>query len=117
MAPPRVIAIDFDGVIHSFTSGWQGALKANDPIVPGIKEVIAELRQDYQVIVMSSRCLHPGGTKTIEKYLNKYGIIVDGITGEKIPALVYVDDRAITFRQAEGMVDQIRKFEPWHRGW
>jgi hypothetical protein len=117
MAPPRVIAIDFDGVIHSFTSGWQGALKANDPIVPGIKEVIAELRQDYRVIVMSSRCLHPGGTKTIETYLNKYGIIVDGITGEKIPALVYVDDRAITFRQAEGMVDQIRKFEPWHRGW
>jgi len=114
--PPNTIAIDFDGVIHSYYSGWQGALVANDPIVPGIKEVIAELRKDYDVVIMSSRCLHPGGTQTIENYLRKYNIVVDGITGEKIPAMVYVDDRAITFHKVKGLVDQIKQFKTWHGG-
>jgi hypothetical protein len=114
--PPKVIAIDFDGVIHSYYSGWQGPLKADDPLVPGIKEVIAELRRDYKVVVMSSRCLHPGGTQTIENYLRKHDIVVDGITGEKIPAMVYVDDRAITFREAKDLLGQIERFKPWHGG-
>lgn len=32
------VVFDFDGVIHSYTSGWQGEGVANDPIVPGMAE-------------------------------------------------------------------------------
>ncbi len=31
------VVFDFDGVIHSYTSGWQGEGVANDPITPGIQ--------------------------------------------------------------------------------
>jgi hypothetical protein len=38
------VVFDFDGVIHSYTSGWQGEGVANDPIVPGMAE---ELKRIY----------------------------------------------------------------------
>lgn len=113
--PPKVIAMDFDGVIHSYVSGWQGAATAGDPPVSGIAEAIAELRREYEVVVVSSRCLHEGGTQTVRDYLKKHGIAVDGITGEKVPALVYIDDRAITFNgRAEDLPKQVKAFRVWH---
>ena len=39
------VVFDFDGVIHSYTSGWKGVAEIPDPPVPGIGEAIAELRQ------------------------------------------------------------------------
>ena len=30
-------------------------------------------------------------------WLKKYGIEVDGVTAEKLPAVAYVDDRAVEF--------------------
>lgn len=36
----QTVVFDFDGVIHSYTSGWKGATVIPDPPVPGIKEAI-----------------------------------------------------------------------------
>ena len=35
-----VICVDVDGVIHSYTSGWQGATVLADPPVPGAIEAL-----------------------------------------------------------------------------
>lgn len=32
------VVFDFDGVIHSYTSGWKGATEIPDPPVPGVRE-------------------------------------------------------------------------------
>ena len=40
------IVFDFDGVIHSYTSGWKGENVIPDPPVPGIKEVIDDLKSE-----------------------------------------------------------------------
>lgn len=39
------VVFDFDGVIHSYTSGWKGTAEIPDPPVPGIGEAITKLRQ------------------------------------------------------------------------
>src|SRR5690606_32058853 len=96
ISKPTVI-FDFDGVIHSYTSGWQGATSIPDPPVPGIKEAIQQIREDYRVTVVSTRCFQPGGIEAIQNYLAKHGIEVDGVTAEKVPAILTVDDRAICF--------------------
>ena len=111
---PKTVAMDFDGVIHSYRSGWQGATIAQDEPTTGIREAIEKLRQDYRVVVVSSRCLHKGGRRTIKRYLGKHGIEVDEITGKKVPALAYIDDRAIMFYgDAASLPGQVNTLRTW----
>lgn len=115
ISKPTVI-FDFDGVIHSYTSGWQGATSIPDPPVPGIKEAIQQIREDYRVIVVSTRCFQPGGIEAIQNYLAKHGIEVDGVAAEKVPAILTVDDRAICFDgRPERLLEKIKSFKPWNK--
>lgn len=51
------VVFDFDGVIHSYASGWQGPGNTPDPVVPGISSSIKEIRDmGYKVVVVSTRC-------------------------------------------------------------
>lgn len=116
MNKPNVI-FDFDGVIHSYTSGWQGVTNIPDEPVKGIDYAIKEIRNEYRVVVVSSRCYQEGGIQAIKDYLAKHGIEVDEVTGEKPPAIVQIDDRAITFDgNPYGLIYKIRKFHPWYKG-
>lgn len=109
------VVFDFDGVIHSYTSGWRGAENVPDPVVPGIKDTIDQLRElDYKVAVVSTRCATTEGMGAVMKYLYDNGIHVDNVMAEKPPALCYIDDRAICFRGDAGkLVDQIQNFKSW----
>lgn len=109
------VVFDFDGVIHSYKSGWQGPGVIPDPVVPGIVEAIDHLRANgYRVVVVSTRCSSNEGKAAVEDYLTENRIAVDAVMAEKPPALCYVDDRAICFRgNANKLVDQIKGFESW----
>ncbi|MDU4959580.1 MAG: hypothetical protein E6X17_02810 [Sporomusaceae bacterium] len=110
---PTVI-FDFDGVVNSYRSGWTGVASTPDPPVAGIGEAIAAIRRRYRVVIVSSRCYQPGGIAAIRAWLDKYGITVDDVTGEKPPAKVIVDDRAITFDgNAAALLARIDRFQPW----
>ena len=50
-----ILCLDFDGVIHSYTSGWQGAGVAADPPVKGTLEYLIEVTKYYRVMIYSSR--------------------------------------------------------------
>jgi len=110
----RVI-FDFDGVIHSYTSGWQGVEKIQDPPVEGIREEIQRIRDaGYEVVVLSTRCFQVRGIAAIKEYLKRHNIEVDMVTDEKPPAVVTVDDRAILFKgDPTGLKEQIDNFKPW----
>ena len=111
-----IVAFDFDGVIHSYKSGWQGADTIPDPPVEGINEAIQEIRKQYRVEVFSSRCHQPGGLEAIEAYLALKGIEVDAVVTVKPPAYVIIDDRAITFDgDSKTLLNKIVKFVPWHK--
>lgn len=115
MSKPTVV-FDFDGVIHSYTSGWRGVNVAWDPPVPGIDKVIQDLRESgYRVVVLSARCNQPGGVKTIENYLNRHNITVDAVVTSKPSAVVTVDDRAICFNPKEihTLTARIKNFKSW----
>jgi trehalose-6-phosphatase len=116
MTKKKLILFDFDGVVSQYsTNNWKGIDIIEGDVVPGMKELIAELREKYQIYIYSSRCSENKGIKAIEKWLNKKGIAVDGITSKKLPyASILVDDRAINFN---GSVDKLRKdienFQVW----
>lgn len=109
------VCFDFDGVIHSYTSGWKGDNVIPDPPVDGIKEVIDKLRADgYEVVICSSRCERTEAKVAMLYWLINNGIHVDKFTAEKPPAVCYVDDRAIRFDgKTEGLYEQIKNFESY----
>lgn len=112
----QTVILDFDGVIHSYTSGWKGADVIPDEPVFGIVQAINEIREEYRVVVVSTRCYQTGGIDAIKAWLDKYGIEVDDVTSEKPPALVQIDDRAITFDgNPYGLINKIRRFQPWYK--
>ena len=113
----QAVVFDFDGVIHSYTSGWIGPDVIPDPPVPGIKEAIAEIRAaGYMVFVVSARCRHPLGMVAIDEYLKRHGIEVDDICMEKPPAVAYIDDRAICFDgNPATLLGKIQTFKPWNK--
>lgn len=113
----KTVVFDFDGVIHSYRSGWSGELVIPDEPVDGITEEIARIRKaGYRVVVVSTRCATPRGMQAVKDYLNFYGIVVDDVMKEKPPAIVYVDDRAICFDgNPEGLLEKIEEFKPWNR--
>lgn len=109
------VCFDFDGVIHSYTSGWKGDDVIPDPPVKGIKEVIDKLRKEgYKVVICSSRCERTQAKVAMLYWLNKNGIHVDYFTNEKPPAVCYIDDRAIRFDgKTNGLYEQIKNFQSY----
>ena len=108
---PRTVCLDFDGVLHSYRSGWRGPEVIPDPPIHGTREAIARLRQHYRVVVYSGRCRSSEGRQAVEQWLARHDIQVDEVCDNKPPALVYVDDRAVRFRgNWEQAIDEIRQF-------
>src|ERR1700743_3429981 len=50
-----ILCLDFDGVIHSYASGWKGADVIPDPPVAGAIEFIREALKHFRVAIFSSR--------------------------------------------------------------
>ena len=113
----QTVVFDFDGVIHSYASGWKGENVIPDPPVPGIAEAIESIRESgYEVVVVSTRCKSGAGKGAILRYLEKNGIEVDNVMAEKPPAVCYIDDRAICFDgHPETLLEKVQSFRPWNK--
>lgn len=115
----KSIAIDFDGVIHGYSRGWH-TKDIYDPPVTGAHNALKTLSSVYGVFIFSARpatdilpwCrahfsdLKFELIKDSASYWNKKGVI--GITNRKLPALAYIDDRAIRFTNWIDMVNYFR---------
>jgi hypothetical protein len=93
----KTVCLDFDGVIHSYRSGWQGESTIADPPIHGVDQAIAALRRRYRVVVFSTRNATREGRDAVAAWLKRHQIEVDEICEHKPPAHVYIDDRAIPF--------------------
>tara|TARA_R110002020_G_C16255781_1_gene770125 strand:+ start:122 stop:532 length:411 start_codon:yes stop_codon:yes gene_type:complete len=95
----NTIAIDFDGVIHKYSKGFQGLYNAYDPPMDGVEDALKKLKNDgYRLIIVSSRPVEP-----IIKWLKKYNLntYFDDVSNIKHPAKYYIDDHAIRFPKGE----------------
>ena len=111
----KIIQMDFDGVINSYTSGWKGHTIIPDEPVKGIKESIEEIRNaGYKVIIVSSRTSTEEGIQAVKDWLLKYNITVDDVRKEKQPAFLTIDDRAICFDgETKDLLSKIQNFKTW----
>ena len=109
----KVICVDFDGVIHLYSKGWQDG-SIYDPPVDGAREKLKILvSKDYRVIIFTTR-LNPEVNKDINFEKNKMNkwLVANGfqkgthyhdITAVKPIAEVYIDDKALRFTNWENV--------------
>jgi hypothetical protein len=118
----RSLCIDFDGVIHSYTSGWQGADVVADPPVEGAIEWLTMLVEDggYEVNIYSSRSKQDDGIDTMMRWLLSNGMAGDIIPHIQFPtkkpaAWITIDDRCICFNGTFPTKEEINNFTPWNK--
>lgn len=93
----KTIALDFDGVIHSYKNGWTGPTP-EDPPVDGALSFIEFLQgEGYEVVLFSSRAKTKEGKEGTAKYLEKHNFPKLKVYYEKPEALLYIDDRGFRF--------------------
>lgn len=116
----KTIAVDFDGVIHSYTSGWKGAAVCPDPPVPGAIAFVREALGRFAVAIYSTRADTDEGANAIVDYLLRHGLEPElipllVITSGKPKAVLYIDDRAYCFGGVFPSLDLIEAFQPWNK--
>lgn len=104
----ETIALDFDGVIHSYTSGWTGKVP-KDPPMPGIEKALKQLIEDGWILkILSTR-----PKKYINDWLKKHNLdqYISGVYNTKIPAQIYLDDRGVHFSNWKDALADIKSFK------
>lgn len=116
----KTICIDFDGVIHDYSKGWQGD-DVFGQMIPNADTGTSVLKKKgWTVIIFTTR----KKTAKLEEWLKEHNVAYDYInenpkqpdnTSGKIIADVYLDDRGIKFNGNwdEWLIRDITDFEPW----
>lgn len=124
-----ILCLDFDGVIHSYSSGWKGADVIPDAPVVGAMRFIWDATEHFRVAIYSSRSGQSGGIRAMRHWLTKHfreAWASDRTTcddklaeiewpKEKPAAMVTIDDRALTFDGTWPPIDALKAFQPWNK--
>lgn len=116
------IAVDFDGVLHSFSSGWTNPRDIPDLPVRGAIEWLIHLicfGHLFNVVIFSARIYHWGGERAMKKWLHKHGVTEYEIGKirfvKKKPVCQFLlDDRVVCFKGEFPTDNDILDFKPWH---
>jgi hypothetical protein len=116
----KTICVDFDGVIHSYTSGWQGATVVADPPVPGAIDWLRRMvAAGYEVCVYSSRSKEPLAIERMRDWIDAHGgkDISSKLKfpSEKPAAFLTIDDRCYRFEGDFPSPGWIERFRPWNK--
>lgn len=119
-----LIAVDFDGVLHSYTTREYpfDVAKVLDPPVPLMMSWLGGLTHDvrFKVAIFSSRNVQEGGIEAMKRWLLENGLSEETVgkiafPTQKPPAHVFIDDRAMQFQGRPIATETLLQFKPWNR--
>lgn len=127
MTPHKpIICLDFDGVVHSYISGWKGPRNIPDPPCQGALDWIHRaLNGGFRVAIFSSRGNYLGGRRAMRRWLRLHsgegwwfeqmdiGLEDVEFPRHKPPAHFSIDDRGMRFEGTFPDLDEIRHFTPY----
>lgn len=114
----KTIAIDFDGVIHAYTQGWQGGAIYDEPVEGALEALIKLVHEGYRIVIFTTRLNTEAFPENdaqmlmirtwLVRQLEQRDLSSDPfpfhIASQKPPAIAYIDDRAIRFTNWPDMV-------------
>lgn len=118
-----ILCLDFDGVVHSYVSGWQGPRNIPDPPTAGAIEFISDaLCEGWDVVIHSSRARYFGGITAMRAWLQRHAGNLWDTMGPSLcevrfsrwkpPAVITIDDRAMRFEGIWPNAKGLRMFKP-----
>lgn len=125
-----ILCLDFDGVLHSYSSGWQGSTVISDPVTPGFFEWADEAAKFFTLVVYSSRSKDRDAILAMQSWLmvqaarhypseEEAKALLSQIefAHEKPPAFLTIDDRAVCFEGDWSALppSTLRAFLPWNK--
>lgn len=131
-----ILCLDFDGVVHLYISGWQGAATVGDGPVPGVFDFIERAMEHFTIAIFSSRSNQDGGLYAMKTWLllqwglhlcdagqPNYGARAVSLCQEiqwpleKPQAFLTIDDRALCFGGLWSAYNPVEllKFKPWNK--
>ena len=126
-----ILCIDFDGVVHRYSKGWQdGAIY--DPPTKGFFVWAARAKDHFKLVIYSSRSKTVEGRAAMQEWLvahlfkwrvetrplNDVSLVDFEFAHEKPVAFLTIDDRAVRFDGSwdDVAVDpgRLAAFKPWN---
>lgn len=105
MIKEKTIAVDFDGVIHAYSNGWQTGEIYDEPVVGAMDAMNRLQKKGYKVVIFTARDLEDGKVSAwITRRWNQETPCPE-ITNRKPMAIAYIDDRAIRFTNWRDMMN------------
>ena len=101
----KTLAIDFDGVLHKYTSGFKGLYNAYDEPMPDTKWALDKLKlAGWKMKICTSR-----PKEVVIEWLEKWSLseYFDEVSNVKFPATLYIDDRAFLFQSWRQIIDEL----------
>jgi phosphoglycolate phosphatase-like HAD superfamily hydrolase len=103
----KVVCVDFDGVLCD-SSGPYARTHFGNPKPEGLKTLRQLLDENYNVIILTAR----RETDLVMNWLKKQGFRNLLVTNHKVPAIAYIDDHAMHFKDnatADEIMQKVRK--------
>ena len=129
-----ILCVDFDGVVHLYTSPWTDACTISDGPVPGALEWLWRATEWFEVVVYSSRSKEVQAIVAMRAWMRTESskiwdhdhpmAFANGpdtypitFAHEKPAAFLTIDDRAICFEGDWSELDptELLKFKPWNK--
>lgn len=125
-----ILCLDFDGVVHLYNSGWKGPRNIPDDPTEGALQFMYDMLQEgWDVVIHSSRARYFGGISAMRKWLRRHAMAKDmwhewgfgpGLEDVRFvrwkpPAVLTLDDRAVTFNGTWPTPEAVKKFKPWNK--
>jgi hypothetical protein len=118
MEGKRTLVLDFDGVVHSYTSGWVQHNVIPDAPVEGAFSFITAALKHFKIAIFSSRSSKTMGIDAMRAWFLKHGfpetLLAElSFPTDKPPAFLTIDDRAVTFTGKWPRLEDLFGFQTW----
>lgn len=133
-----ILCVDFDGVIHSYMTGWKGATIIPDPPVAGALQWLWKATEFWDVQIYSSRSKDPEAREAMRTWMIMHSLGEFGprhpmselrsdldleheypikFAYEKPAAFLTIDDRAVCFNGNFDVLSpkELLDFKPWNK--
>lgn len=80
-----ILCLDFDGVLHSYVSGWKGARNIPDPPTDGALKFIVNSLDHFTIAIYSSRSHQWVGRRAMKRWLYRHFVALDNWSEEVNP--------------------------------